>query len=92
MAGLVVIASDVPSLRHIIEKSRGGLCFRAGDASDLATKINALYHSRDTLLRLAANARQFALQNANREHEMEELKKAFAATLGVRGHALASTV
>src|SRR5206468_9212097 len=33
MAGLAVIASDLPGLRTVVEKSQGGVVFRAGDPS-----------------------------------------------------------
>jgi FkbM family methyltransferase len=77
MAGLAVIASDLPGLRGVIERSGGGLLFQPGSADDLALQIRRLHE--DTALRqqLAARAREFALREGNREREMERFLAAF---------------
>lgn len=78
MAGLAVIASDLPGLRGVVERSRGGLLFEPGSVADLAAQISAL--RSDPLLReaLSANARQFALREGNRVVEQEKFVRAFA--------------
>jgi glycosyltransferase involved in cell wall biosynthesis len=70
MAGLPVIASDLPGLRHVVERSKAGVLYRPGDAEDLAEKIMALYRDRERLDQLGGNARKFALSEGNLEHEM----------------------
>ncbi|MEN3368665.1 MAG: hypothetical protein V7609_808 [Verrucomicrobiota bacterium] len=77
MGGLVVIASDLPGLRGVIERSGGGLCFEPGNAVDLAEKILELKNNLPLRLQLASNARVFALQTANREMEMARFRHAF---------------
>jgi glycosyltransferase involved in cell wall biosynthesis len=77
MGGLVVIASDLPGLRGVIERSDGGMCFEPGNAVDLAEKILELKNDLPLRLRLASNARAFALQTANREKEMARFQDAF---------------
>jgi glycosyltransferase involved in cell wall biosynthesis len=77
MAGLAVIASDRPSLKAVLEESRGGLVYRSGDVGDLAAKIRALYDDRHLLASLAASARAFALSKGNAESEMRKLVEGF---------------
>jgi glycosyltransferase involved in cell wall biosynthesis len=77
MAGLSVIASDLPSLRHIIDKSKGGLLFEAGSAADLAKQIMILYNNRSLLQDLSTNARNFALSEGNWEFEMHKFIQTF---------------
>ena len=78
MAGLAIIASDLPGLRSVVERSRGGLLFDPGSADDLAAKIRTLYSNRALLMEFAANARAFALREGNRETEMRKLVEAFS--------------
>ena len=82
MAGLVVLASDLPSLHAVIERSHGGLCFQAGNPWDLASKINLLRDDRELRLKLAANARTFAMTVGNRETEMVRFQEAFLDAIG----------
>lgn len=79
MGGLVVVASDLSGLRGVVERSRGGILFRPGDASDLAAKITLLRNAQSLRLRLARNARQFALVEGNRENEMRRFQEAFTS-------------
>lgn len=81
MAGLAVIASDLPGLRDVITRSGGGLLFKSECPEDLAQKILTLYEDRELLARLASNARAFALSQGNLEHEMEKLRPAFSSLL-----------
>jgi glycosyltransferase involved in cell wall biosynthesis len=84
MAGLAVIASDLPGLRGVIERSHGGLLFASGSADDLAAKISVLHQDRPLLRRLAQSAREFALRESNRELEMEKFTSAFASVCQAR--------
>ncbi len=81
MAGLAVIASDLPSLREVIKRSRGGLCFEPGNSNDLADKIMTLRDDRMLRMRFAANARLFAITVANREAEMVRFQNAFTEVI-----------
>ena len=81
MAGLVVVASDLPGLRGVIEHSNGGLLFHPGDPTDLTAQIMRLYRNPKLRLGLAANARKFALTAGNREHEMQRFQQAFLQCL-----------
>lgn len=94
MGGLVVIASELPSLRGVMERSGGGLCFEPGNVADLTEKILELRNNLPLRLQLASNARAFALQRANRENEMARFQNAFCEAAGLRqeeGTPLAST-
>lgn len=77
MAGLAVVASDLPGLSSVIDRSGGGVIFKAGSARDLAEKIMQLYNDRGLLYQLQAKAREFALQVGNREKEMKRFTEAF---------------
>jgi len=79
MAGLVVISSDLPSLRAVIDRSGGGLLYESGSPDDLARQVMRLYRDRTLLDRLAANSRSFAVREGNREEEMKRLVEAFSA-------------
>ena len=83
MGGLVVVASDLSSLRGVVERSEGGLCFEPGNPTDLADKILTLRDNRSFRLELAANARAFGLEKGNRETEMARFQRSFLlATVG----------
>jgi glycosyltransferase involved in cell wall biosynthesis len=84
MAGLVVIASDLPGLRGVIDRSSGGLLFEPGSANDLAVKVLTLYKDRQMLKCFAVSAREFALREANRETEMKKFAAAFRDVCRVR--------
>lgn len=82
MAGLAVIASALPGLSGVIERSRGGLLFRPGSADDLAEKVAELRADPGLRQTLARNARDFALREGNRDREMEKFAVAFAQVCG----------
>lgn len=77
MAGLAVIASDLPGLRGVIERSNGGLLFHPGSADDLAQKISQLREDLSLREKLARSAREFALREGNRERDLEKFALAF---------------
>ena len=76
MAGLAVVSSNMPALKQIVARSGGGVCYVAGDYSDLARVIRSLYDDPSLYRRLVQNARQFALTEGNLEHEMMAWKSA----------------
>lgn len=73
MAGLAVVSSNLPSLARVIERSGGGLVFRAGDPCCLAETILRLKSSPDLLQKLQTNARNFAMKEGNLEREVERI-------------------
>jgi len=75
MAGLAVVASDLPSLRNVITQSGGGLLFRAGDAGSLAVQISRLHKDRSLLHKYREGARAYALAIGNEEFQMELFTK-----------------
>jgi glycosyltransferase involved in cell wall biosynthesis len=77
MAGLPVIASNLPSLKNIIEKSNGGLLFEPGSYRDLSKQVTKLYNDPELLNTLGHNARAFALSSANWEIESQNFVQKF---------------
>jgi glycosyltransferase involved in cell wall biosynthesis len=55
--GKPVIASRIAGIMSIIDDGKNGLLFRAGDARDLASKINELYLDEDLRARISNNAK-----------------------------------
>ncbi len=75
MAGLAVIASDLPGLRSIISLSGAGVVFEPGSVGSLKEQILALYNDSFRLGELRHRARSFALQTGCREVQMDVFKK-----------------
>lgn len=84
MARLVTVASDLPGLRAVLERSKGGLTFEPGSADDLARVIMTLYSDRKLVRHLSGNARAFALAEGNSQSEMKKLREAFLDVYGPR--------
>lgn len=78
MAGLAVVCSDLPGLKHVVERSGGGLSYRAGDVDDLRATLRQLYDCPELLTRCADAARRFAMTDGNVEREMKMFVQAFA--------------
>jgi glycosyltransferase involved in cell wall biosynthesis len=78
MAGLAIIASNLPALRDVVENSSGGLLFEPGSIEDLVHKILMLYEDRSLLNNLASNARKFALVKGNRDIERQKFVLSFS--------------
>lgn len=57
LAGVTVVASDVPSNREIIDDGVNGLLFRPGDPADIAEKLEMLINNKGARLRMAKNNR-----------------------------------
>ena len=59
--GLLVLASDIPENRSVIQHGKDGLLFRQGDSEDLARKLESLVANVDgSAQRLARAARDTA--------------------------------
>lgn len=59
--GLLILASDIPENRSVIEHGKDGVLFRQGDAEDLARKLESLLENADgSAQRLARAARETA--------------------------------
>jgi len=59
-SGLPVLASDIEPLKAVIDIGRNGLCFAAGDSSDLAAKVTATLNDHEFLERLGRGAYETA--------------------------------
>lgn len=76
MAGLAVIASDLPPLRDVIERSGGGLLYTPGSAESLASQILAIYQDPGLYAGLVRHAREFALREGNLQTDMMRFARA----------------
>jgi hypothetical protein len=81
MAGLVVIASDLPGLRTIIERSGGGLLYTPGSPDSLAAAICRLHKDRGLLSTLSGKARAYALEVGNEDVDMKAFTDAMSGML-----------
>lgn len=84
MAGLPVIASDLPGLRTVLEKSGAGLLFKPKNPEDLRQKILTLYEQPELLREKARKSREFAVSEGHLDAEMKKFDHAFLAALGSR--------
>ena len=55
--GLPVVASRLGSMEEIIQDGITGMHFKAGNADDLAEKVNAMFASPERLIQMGINAR-----------------------------------
>jgi glycosyltransferase involved in cell wall biosynthesis len=76
MAGLAVIATDLPALADVVSRSGGGMICRPGDPQSLADSIQALLDAPERLAEMQDKARRFALREANLEMEIEKIAAA----------------
>lgn len=84
MAGMAVIASDLPGLRGVIKKSGGGLVFVPGSVPSLTKVVLSLYNDKKYLRLLAKKARKFALREANRRVVMKTFNQAMEKLLNMQ--------
>jgi len=61
--GRVVVAADIPASVELIKKSRGGLLFKTGDATDLKNKILKLSSSKKLMNTLSENGFNYVKSN-----------------------------
>lgn len=78
MAGLAIVASDLPEIRKIVESSTCGFLFNPEDPKDIANAINKLAENRDLLEENKRNALLAAENTYNWESESEKLINAYA--------------
>lgn len=76
MAGLAVIATDLPALADLVVRSRGGVVCKPGDPQSLAETIQSLLAAPQQLAEMQLAARRFALSVANIEVELEKIASA----------------
>ena len=79
MAGLAVIAADLPGLASVLKQSGGGLLYEPGNVEALFAAVDALRGEPSQLAMLQQNAREFALRNANMETEIFRVAEALRA-------------
>jgi glycosyltransferase involved in cell wall biosynthesis len=71
LAGLAVVITDVPGLRHVVEGRDVGFIYRAGDVAGLAAAINRLAWDPALRRRYQDNARELARTSYNWELELQ---------------------
>jgi glycosyltransferase involved in cell wall biosynthesis len=77
MAGLAVVAPDLPQLAEVIEREQAGVTFPAGDPQAMGRAIRRLAEDRPLLERLRGNARRAALDTYNAEAQAVGLARAW---------------
>lgn len=81
MAGLAVIATELPALVDVVSRSGGGVICRPGDPTALAEAIRGFLAAPLRLAELQLRARRFALAEANLEAEIEKIAAALHKAL-----------
>jgi glycosyltransferase involved in cell wall biosynthesis len=76
MAGLAVIATELPALADVLHRSGGGLVYKPGDPRSLAENIRRLLENPEQLAQLQLSARRFAIEEANLEAEIDKIAAA----------------
>ena len=77
LAGLAVVAPDLPALASIVGGEGAGLLYAAGDARSLADAVRTIAHDRPLLDRLRRRARALALERYNAEAQRPVLRRAW---------------
>jgi glycosyltransferase involved in cell wall biosynthesis len=81
MAGLAVIATDLPALADVLSRSGAGLVCQPGDPWSLAEAVRTLLDTPERLAFLQRAARSFALGEANLESEVNKIAVALRSAL-----------
>ncbi len=79
MAGLAVVATDVPEMRKIVLDHDVGLIFPSNDPKAMAAVCNELLGNKSRLLQMKKNSARVATQIYNWEHEERRLLQAYMA-------------
>jgi hypothetical protein len=82
MAGLAIVAPDLPGLRRVVQESKGGVTFRPGCVESLKHAILSVYQNPEDLEGYRRRARRYALSTGNREQQMATFKKRVRQVLG----------
>jgi glycosyltransferase involved in cell wall biosynthesis len=64
-AGLMVITSDLPYVKSILQDAKAGLCYDSADVNTLARAVNQVANDPDLLRACKGNALRFARDNFN---------------------------
>ena len=75
--GMPVIASDIGSLRELVNDGINGYKFKPGDATDLAQNIGRLYDNEETFSRLFKTTQEWAEKYYSSEKHYEALLLVF---------------
>jgi glycosyltransferase involved in cell wall biosynthesis len=76
MAGLAVIATNLPGLADVVNRSGAGLLYEPGNPSSLAQAVLTLRSSSELLGAMQYRARRFAMESANLELELARIREA----------------
>ncbi|MGB0600049.1 MAG: glycosyltransferase [Rubripirellula sp.] len=74
LAGLPIVASDIPQIRELIEHEKTGLIVPGSDAAALANGLARLFQDRELAARLGAAARASALSRFNLRTVTEQME------------------
>ena len=83
MAGLVILASDLPELRRVISITKVGELFNPYVPEDIATKINFLIENEGNLIKMKTNSLRNSEERYNWEIEGAKLIKIYQAGLSL---------
>ena len=75
--GKAVIASRLGGNVDLIEEGKTGLLFNAGDADDLATKINYAIENKAEVIRMGMNAKKIAQNKYSPEKHVESIEREY---------------
>lgn len=84
-SGLPILASDIGSLKEIIEPSVNGVHFASGDPFDLTEKARSLFANPDALKRLGAGARAAYEKRYTPETNLKQLEKIYTDAISTAG-------
>lgn len=85
MAGLAIIATDLPALADVISRSGAGMLCQPGNPQSLAECIQELANTPQRLAEMQNRARSFALNEANLESEIDKIVAALQHATNNRG-------
>jgi len=81
LVGVPALLSDIAPLKEVSKNGAVAALFRTGDVNDLAAKLITLANDHEQRARLAASAKQWALQNFSIEMHIANLRKLYASLL-----------
>lgn len=76
-----VIAANFPNTHEAMIAEKTGLTFKPGSASDLAEKIQKLYHDRALGKKMGDAGKRFALEKFNADKNFSAIENAYLALL-----------